>query len=145
MATITVRPRVQLDRFSLYWKESMATKTEKLPDVVLETASFHNLQDLIESLLQHHFQPATTLEELEKCRLEGFQGPWVRVLQAGKLVYATGDPVQAPVIADLNLNSEEPLVVVGGLLSRRDRVFCKAYPTHTHYRFCKCWLQRAGV
>ena len=34
--SITLQPRIQKDKWSMYWKESMATKTESLPAVVIE-------------------------------------------------------------------------------------------------------------
>lgn len=109
--TITVRPRVQFDRFSLYWKESMATKTQILPDVVLEKLPSENVHDLIDYLLSTHLQ-YPTLEDLSKCRLEGFQGPWVRVLQSGKLVYSSNGKEEASGMPLAELNLDEPLVVV---------------------------------
>lgn len=39
MRSITVRPRLQTETWSLYWRESMATETECMPDVKLSIAS----------------------------------------------------------------------------------------------------------
>ena len=36
LVSITLQPRIQKDKWSMYWKESMATKTESLPAVVIE-------------------------------------------------------------------------------------------------------------
>ena len=33
--TVTLQPRVQKDKWSMYWKESMATKTEALESIAL--------------------------------------------------------------------------------------------------------------
>lgn len=33
---ITLQPRVQKDKWSMYWKESMATKTDSLESVTVE-------------------------------------------------------------------------------------------------------------
>jgi len=38
MVRLTVKPRVQKDKWSLYWKTSMMTKTEMLDEIVLEVA-----------------------------------------------------------------------------------------------------------
>lgn len=36
MVNITLQPRIQKDKWSLYWKESMATKTEAFDPITLE-------------------------------------------------------------------------------------------------------------
>jgi hypothetical protein len=38
MVKLTVKPRVQKDKWSLYWKTSMMTKTELMDDVVIDVA-----------------------------------------------------------------------------------------------------------
>ena len=65
-ANITLQPRVQKDKWSLYWKESMATKSEALDSVavnadvdtklceVLQVATCNFV--LVTELLSHHGQ-----------------------------------------------------------------------------------------
>jgi hypothetical protein len=38
MVRLVIKPRVQKDKWSLYWKTSMMTKTEMLDDIVLDVA-----------------------------------------------------------------------------------------------------------
>ena len=79
---VTVRPRVQRERWSLYWKETMATATDLLDEVVLEDVSPDSATpaDLLKQLAKWQGWPAT--EEL--LSLEGFEGPWERVLFQGR-------------------------------------------------------------
>ncbi|KAK9830659.1 hypothetical protein WJX74_001036 [Apatococcus lobatus] len=66
---ITLRPRLQKDKWSLYWKESMETKTVCLDDLLMDV-------DL-----------DSTIEDLNK-RLEGFTDPWEKSLLRGREVPA---------------------------------------------------------
>ncbi|KAK2078554.1 hypothetical protein QBZ16_003394 [Prototheca wickerhamii] len=79
---VTVRPRVQRERWSLYWKETMATATDLLDEVVLEDVSPDSATpaDLLKQLAKRQGWPAA--EEL--LSLEGFEGPWERVLFQGR-------------------------------------------------------------
>jgi hypothetical protein len=36
MVKLTIRPRVQKDKWSLYWKTSMMTKTEMLDELIID-------------------------------------------------------------------------------------------------------------
>lgn len=85
----------------------MATKTEVLADVVMDVETNAGIDVIVDRLGTSLGWPA--LEDLRKCKLEGFNGPFVRVLQAGKLVY---DDTQgtSPCVGDVG--AEQPLVVV---------------------------------
>lgn len=88
----------------------MATKTQVLPDVVLEFADDDNIATIIHRLAASLGWPS--LDELRKCRLEGFDDqPFVRVLQGGRLLY---DDAQTSPPLGMNdcLTNGQPLVVV---------------------------------
>lgn len=78
---ITVRPRIQKDKWSLYWKESMATKTEALEDIILnvDPATTTTKQLLV------RVADAQKWIAAEDClRLEGFNDPWDRAIYKGR-------------------------------------------------------------
>ncbi|EEH56708.1 uncharacterized protein MICPUCDRAFT_58965 [Micromonas pusilla CCMP1545] len=70
---VHIKPRVQKDKWSLYWKTSMATKTLYLDefdiDVDPEKTTGKELRALVAETIGH--QP-----EKELCRLESFVEPW---------------------------------------------------------------------
>jgi len=81
MVRLTVKPRVQKDKWSLYWKTSMMTKTEMLDDIVLEVAdpsamTGAQLKAAVASKLG--WQPVNEL-----LRLEGFEEPWECAMHKG--------------------------------------------------------------
>lgn len=104
-STITLHPRVQHDRWSLYWKESMATKTDVLEPVEIVNAAPIDWHAIVQDLGASLGWP--TLAELRKCRLEGFEGPFVRVLQGGRVLW---DDTSAA-LRDVD-TSGHPVVVV---------------------------------
>ena len=72
MVQLTIKPRVQKDKWSLYWKTSMVTRTEMLDEFSLEvepTITARELKALIAQSLG--WQPVSSL-----LRLEGFVEPW---------------------------------------------------------------------
>ena len=69
---VFIKPRLQKDKWSLYWKTSMATKTELLDPFELEVAdgtTAAGLKAKVASLLS--WEPVDRL-----LRLEGFEEPW---------------------------------------------------------------------
>ena len=69
---VVIKPRLQKDKWSLYWKTSMATKTELLDPFELEVAdgtTAAGLKAKVASLLS--WEPVDKL-----LRLEGFEEPW---------------------------------------------------------------------
>ena len=78
---LTVRPRIQKDKWSLYWKESMSTKTEELKDIVIDVdpASTTAAELLKRVAKASGWAQADTL-----LRLEGFEDPWERAIYNGR-------------------------------------------------------------
>ena len=70
---VHIKPRVQKDKWSLYWKTSMATKTLYLDefdiDVDPEKTTGKELRALVAETIGHK-------PEKELCRLESFVEPW---------------------------------------------------------------------
>ncbi|CAL8471071.1 g10613 [Coccomyxa elongata] len=79
---LIIKPRVQKDKWSLYWKESMETKTELLEDMKLAlpaTTRVAEMQKEIEKKLG--WEPTSKLE-----RLEGFKDPWETTVFKGRMM-----------------------------------------------------------
>jgi len=92
----TIRPRIQKDKWSLYWKESMSTKTEELKDIVIEvdpasTTAAELLKKVAEASGWAH---ADTL-----LRLEGFEDPWERAIYNGRELKAEATLAEQGVVA----------------------------------------------
>ena len=70
---VLIKPRLQKDKWSVYWKTSMATRTLSLDsfelDVDPEKVTGKELRATVAEAIE--FQPEKTL-----CRLEGFVEPW---------------------------------------------------------------------
>jgi hypothetical protein len=70
---VLIKPRLQKDKWSVYWKTSMATRTLSLDsfelDVDPEKVTGKQLRATVAEAIG--FQPEKTL-----CRLEGFVEPW---------------------------------------------------------------------
>mmetsp|Transcript_16573 Transcript_16573/g.22885 ORF Transcript_16573/g.22885 Transcript_16573/m.22885 type:complete len:133 (+) Transcript_16573:104-502(+) len=79
--TLTIKPRVQKDKWSLYWKSSMMTKTEMLDDFTLsiEDPSLMTGAQLKSKVAeQFGWEPVDQL-----LRLEGFEEPWELAMYKG--------------------------------------------------------------
>jgi hypothetical protein len=77
---LTIRPRIQRDKWSLYWKESMATKTDNLDDLTIDIDDKATPAQLLKTVAQkQQWQP---VEEL--LPLEGFSEPWERLIFQGR-------------------------------------------------------------
>jgi hypothetical protein len=76
---VTVRPRLQKDKWSLYWKESMSTKTELLEDLTLELAPGATPADALAALAaKQGWAPAEQLLRLEgEERPDAARGSWL--------------------------------------------------------------------
>ncbi|KAL3162182.1 hypothetical protein ABBQ32_009889 [Trebouxia sp. C0010 RCD-2024] len=79
---ITLQPRVQKDKWSMYWKESMATKTEAFESIALVA----DVNTKVSALQQHVAEQLgwTSLDKLQ--RLEGFRDPWEFAVCKGRAV-----------------------------------------------------------
>lgn len=76
---VVIQPRAQKEKWSLYWKETMATKTEILDTFEVECESETTVKKLKEDVAKKlGWQP---LEQL--LRLEGFEEPWERAIYQG--------------------------------------------------------------
>lgn len=69
---LLLKPRLQKDKWSLYWKTSMATKTEILDPFELELAPDTSVAALKAAVGKALGWPPTA----ELLRLEGFEEPW---------------------------------------------------------------------
>jgi hypothetical protein len=79
---IVIQPRLQNETWSLYWKESMKTNTvclENLKLTVDPTTTVEGVLKVVEENLK--WRPTDTIP-----KLEGFKGPWERVLHKGRLL-----------------------------------------------------------
>jgi len=78
--TVTVRPRIQKDKWSLYWKTSMVTKTECLDEFQLDvdpaTTTSASLKAQVAEKMG--WEPVDQL-----LRLEGFEEPWELAMYKG--------------------------------------------------------------
>ncbi|CAK0782515.1 hypothetical protein CVIRNUC_005733 [Coccomyxa viridis] len=79
---LIVKPRIQKDRWSDYWKESMETKTDMEPDIhltVQPTMTVGEVQKQVEKKMG--WLPTSKLK-----RMEGFKDPWESAVHKGRLV-----------------------------------------------------------
>ncbi|CAG9463551.1 unnamed protein product [Pedinophyceae sp. YPF-701] len=77
---VTVRPAVERQRFSLYWKEVMQTATDLLEPVEVEIDDAGTVKDLRDAVASKlGWQPAGEL-----LRLEGFTEPWEKTIFKGR-------------------------------------------------------------
>lgn len=108
MTTLTIRPRVQKDKWSLYWKESMATKTEQLAEITLQVdpATTTPGDVLAQVAAAQGWAPPDSL-----LRLEGFEDPWERALFKGREL-RTDEPLAAQGVTA----SDAPIVTVRRVL-----------------------------
>ncbi|KAL6771113.1 hypothetical protein ACKKBF_B33965 [Auxenochlorella protothecoides x Auxenochlorella symbiontica] len=85
----TVHPRLQRERWSLYWKETMATTTDLLDDIALDLdpATATPADVLTATAAAQGWAPVADL-----LALEGFEGPWERLLFQGRELEA-GTPL----------------------------------------------------
>jgi hypothetical protein len=78
---LTIRPRIQKDKWSLYWKESMATKTESVEDIVLNVDP---ATTTIKQLLGRIAAEKKWTAADDCLRLDGFNDPWDRAIYKGR-------------------------------------------------------------
>ena len=81
MIQLKIQPRIQTECFSLYWKEPLSTETKSLPAFNIDDFSQEdNVQALLVKVAEElNWQNVETLQ-----RLDGFTGPWERVLYKGR-------------------------------------------------------------
>lgn len=70
---VLIKPRLQKDKWSLYWKTSMATRTHALDPLSLDVDPTSVTGKQLRALVAKEvgFTP-----ERDLCRLEGFVEPW---------------------------------------------------------------------
>merc|ERR1712060_286600 len=79
MVKILIKPRVEKDKWSLYWKCSMSVKTEIMDELELElplTATVAAMKAMIAKEFQ--WEPVNML-----LRLDGFEEPWELAMYKG--------------------------------------------------------------
>jgi hypothetical protein len=96
--TLTVRPRLQRETWSLYWREAMATETTCAPDVALpigggggagggsETKTPLSASATVRDVLRAAAEACGWPPVGSLVRLEGFEGPFERCLVRGSEV-----------------------------------------------------------
>lgn len=77
---LVIQPRVQVETWSLYWKESMKTDTLCLEALTVEVGPAMTVQQLMEVAADK----VGWQSEDKLLRLEGFKDPWQRALCAGR-------------------------------------------------------------
>ena len=83
MMKVIIQPRLQIEKFSLYWREPLQTETQSLPPLELElevgAADAATVQELLaQAAAKLGWQAVGTLQ-----RLEGFKEPWERCIWRG--------------------------------------------------------------
>lgn len=78
---LTIKRRIQKDKWSLYWKESMSTKTEELDDITVKVdPESMTVKELLGKVAQDSkWAPVDSL-----LRLDGFTDPWERAIFKGR-------------------------------------------------------------
>ena len=116
---LTVQPRVQKEKWSLYWRESMATRTEALDPIQFKVDSSTKVKEVRSKLAADlQWEPVGSL-----LRLQGFEHPWERTVFQGKemdtdaTLEECGVPAQATVTAVRTV-----LVAEGWAIARGDDV-----------------------
>lgn len=104
---LTIRRRIQKDKWSLYWKESMSTKTEELDDMVLKVdPETLTVQELMSRVSQESkWAPVDSL-----LRLDGFEDPWERAIYKGRELKMDS------VLKDAGVTGEDAIVTVRRVL-----------------------------
>jgi len=107
---LTVLPRVQKEKWSLYWLESMATRTECLDPLPLKVKSSDKVGE-VQSQIAAKFgwEPAKDL-----LRLKGFEAPWERVLFEGREVEPSMSLEEAGIPAKATLTTVRTVLVAEG-------------------------------
>ncbi|GAX75736.1 hypothetical protein CEUSTIGMA_g3179.t1 [Chlamydomonas eustigma] len=77
---VTVRPRLQVERFSLYWKEPLSTETIVQEDVQLLLDCDTSIENVLKEIAAKLGWPS--VDDLQ--RLDGFKDPWERVITMGR-------------------------------------------------------------
>ena len=72
MVKLSIKPRLQKDKWSLYWKTSMATQTLAMDEFELDVPASTTAKELKAMVAKDlGLAPVTSL-----LRLEGFEEPW---------------------------------------------------------------------
>ncbi len=78
--SLTIQPRLQTERFSLYWKEPLTTETRCLSSFVMDVPDkTATLQSILEAAAERlGWAPVKDLQ-----RLDGFKDDWERAIYRG--------------------------------------------------------------
>ena len=119
---LTIRPRVQTDKWSLYWKESMSTKTEELKDITID---IDPASTTAAQLLKLVAEKSGWAKVDSLLRLEGFNDPWERAVFKGRELKADATVAEQGVtVADV----ESPVITVRRMLVAdgwKVRTYCR--------------------
>jgi len=77
---LTIRPRLQIERFSLYWKEPLSTETIVQEDIQMLLDCSTLLTTVLKDIAARLGWPS--VDDLQ--RLDGFKDPWERVIFKGR-------------------------------------------------------------
>ncbi|KAK9829641.1 hypothetical protein WJX72_007044 [[Myrmecia] bisecta] len=107
---LTIRPRIQKDKWSLYWKESMETKTELLEEYTVQVDSASTVTALQKEVSQKlKWEPVDNL-----LRLEGFKDPWEFSVYKGRMLKADATLEQSGITADAPVITVRRVLVAEG-------------------------------
>ena len=107
MSAVTIKPRIQSDKWSLYWKETLETSTISLPQITLSITDETTLSQLVSVAARElGWQPVELLS-----RLPGFVSPFERVIQKGReldlnTLITTVDLTQPLVLIRISLKAD---------------------------------------
>eukprot|EP00884_Botryococcus_braunii_P007268 jgi/Botrbrau1/16542/Bobra.0256s0001.1 len=108
--SLTVKPRLHKDKWSVYWKEAMETKTDVLEEFQLKVSPATKISEIHEEVRKRFkWELPASLE-----RLEGFKEPWDVAVYKGKAVSADITLKEAGVSADAPLITVRRLLIPEG-------------------------------
>ena len=107
---VQVKPRLQKDKWSLYWKTSMCTKTELLDALDLELPDAATVAQLKAAVCEAlGWSPVGGL-----LRLEGFEEPWELWARAGVELPEAGSLAAAGVTDGATVTAVRKVLVAEG-------------------------------
>ena len=113
---VLIKPRLQKDKWSLYWKTSMATRTHALDDFELDVDPS---TDTPKKLRAEVARTIGLPPEAALCRLEGFVEPW----ELACVIVAHSPAPPPPPPQPPPLRPRRPQTSPQTQLSRRKRLF----------------------
>ena len=112
---VLVKPRVQKDKWSLYWKTTMGTKTEVLDELVIDaepSTTAAGLKALVAK--EVGWAPVDTL-----MRLEGFEEPWELAIHKGVELKNDATLSENGIAPDATIVVARKVLIAEGALGRK--------------------------